>query len=265
MTRIWQQPVSIEVLTEIHRDHPESFTPQARSLMDQDPLYFGSKYVEFCQSLDESRRLNYLNGPMIIIASSGMGEAGRIRHHLRQVVSDPDNAIVIVSYQAQGTLGRQIAHWDPFYKLPIDRVLTSARRSADEGLYGYVPAFEPGFGSASYYGDQVPLPVDWLPHCLTGFVYREATWEPALPLDTLKDRIHRRYFSPDAPRRFADDLLYLHQFSLDYSADLCRFTQPHFGFAGEESAPRTVAGEWRRVRAIAANTCRNSWPGHARP
>ena len=46
---------------------------------------------------------------MVIIASSGMCEAGRIRHHLRHVVSDPDNAIVIVSYQAEGTLGRQIS------------------------------------------------------------------------------------------------------------------------------------------------------------
>jgi metallo-beta-lactamase family protein len=77
--------------------------------MDQDPMYFGSKYVEFCASWDESRRLNYLPGPMIIIASSGMCEAGRIRHHLRHVVEDPDNAIVIVSYQAEGTLGRQLA------------------------------------------------------------------------------------------------------------------------------------------------------------
>ena len=96
-------------LTEIHRDHPEAYTPQARSMMDKDPLYFGSKYVEFCASWDDSRRLNYMNGPMVIIASSGMCEAGRIRHHLRHVVSDPDNAIVIVSYQAEGTLGRQIA------------------------------------------------------------------------------------------------------------------------------------------------------------
>ena len=76
-------------LTEIHRDHPDAYTPQARSLMDKDPLYFGSKYVEFCQSWDDSRRLNHLNGPMVIIASSGMCEAGRIRHHLRHVVSDP--------------------------------------------------------------------------------------------------------------------------------------------------------------------------------
>jgi metallo-beta-lactamase family protein len=96
-------------LTEIHRDHPEAYTPGARRLMDKDPMYFGSKYVEFCASWDDSRRLNYLPGPMVIIASSGMCEAGRIRHHLRHVVNDPDNAIVIVSYQAEGTLGRQIA------------------------------------------------------------------------------------------------------------------------------------------------------------
>ncbi|WP_422926511.1 MBL fold metallo-hydrolase RNA specificity domain-containing protein [Singulisphaera sp. PoT] len=96
-------------LTEIHRDHPESYTETAQRLMDKDPMYFGSKYVEFCASWDDSRRLNYLHGPMVIIASSGMCEAGRIRHHLRHVVDDPDNAIVIVSYQAEGTLGRQLA------------------------------------------------------------------------------------------------------------------------------------------------------------
>jgi metallo-beta-lactamase family protein len=96
-------------LTEIHRDHPEAYTPHARSLMDKDPLYFGSKYVEFCVGWDDSRRLNHLAGPMVIISSAGMCEAGRIRHHLRHVVSDPDNAIVIVSYQAEGTLGRAIS------------------------------------------------------------------------------------------------------------------------------------------------------------
>jgi metallo-beta-lactamase family protein len=96
-------------LTDIHRDHPQAYTPEARRLMDKDPMYFGSRFVEFCGSWDDSRRLNYLPGPMVIIASSGMCEAGRIRHHLRHVVDDPDNAIVIVSYQAEGTLGRQLA------------------------------------------------------------------------------------------------------------------------------------------------------------
>jgi len=96
-------------LTDIHRDHPDAYTPFARKMMDKDPMYFGSKYVEFCGSWDESRRLNYQPGPMIVIASSGMCEAGRIRHHLRHVVEDPDNAIVIVSYQAEGTLGRKLS------------------------------------------------------------------------------------------------------------------------------------------------------------
>ncbi|WP_406696922.1 MBL fold metallo-hydrolase [Singulisphaera sp. Ch08] len=96
-------------LTDIHRDHPEAYTPAARQMMDKDPMYFGSKYVEFCATWDDSRRLNYVPGPLVIISSSGMCEAGRIRHHLRHIVDDPDNAIVIVSYQAEGTLGRRLA------------------------------------------------------------------------------------------------------------------------------------------------------------
>jgi len=96
-------------LTEIHRDHPQAYTTHARKVMARDPLYFGSRFVEFCQSFDDSRRLNHLSGPMVIISSSGMCDAGRVRHHLRHIVSDPDNAIVIVSFQAEGTLGRQIS------------------------------------------------------------------------------------------------------------------------------------------------------------
>jgi metallo-beta-lactamase family protein len=101
-------PLSLR-LTDIHRDYPEAYTPEAQELMNNDPMYFGSKYVEYCESWDDSRRLNYVTGPAIVISSSGMCEAGRIRHHLRHAVEDPDNAIVIVSYQAEKTLGRQIA------------------------------------------------------------------------------------------------------------------------------------------------------------
>ncbi len=96
-------------LTDIHREYPDAYTPFARKLMDRDPQYFGSSDVHFCASWDDSRRLNHLHGPMIIIASSGMCEAGRIKHHLKHAVEDPDNAIVIVSYQAEKTVGRQIA------------------------------------------------------------------------------------------------------------------------------------------------------------
>ena len=101
-------PLSLR-LTDVHRDYPDAYTPEARLLMQDDPMYFGSKYVDYCESWDDSRRLNYVTGAAIIISSSGMCDAGRIRHHLRHAVEDPDNAIVIVSYQAEKSLGRQIA------------------------------------------------------------------------------------------------------------------------------------------------------------
>ncbi len=96
-------------LTDVHREYPDAYTPTARRLMDRDARYFSGPEVHFCASWDDSRRLNHLSGPMVIIASSGMCEAGRIKHHLKHAVEDPNNAIVIVSYQAEGTLGRKIA------------------------------------------------------------------------------------------------------------------------------------------------------------
>jgi metallo-beta-lactamase family protein len=96
-------------LTEVHRDHPDAYTKFARRVMGRGEQLFDGDSIHFCATWDESRRLNYLSGPLIIIASSGMCEAGRIRHHLRHTVEDPDNAVVIVSYQAEGTLGRQIS------------------------------------------------------------------------------------------------------------------------------------------------------------
>jgi len=151
---------------------------------------------------------------------------------------------------------RRISHFDPFYKMPIANVLTAARRSADEGLFGYVPAFEPGFSTASYYRDQIPLPTDILPYCLTGFVYREVTWEPGLTLDQLKERIHRRYFSPDAPKRSVDDMIFLHQFSIDHSEVLTSFARPRYWFDGRKLDRLTVEGERKRIRSIADDTQR---------
>jgi hypothetical protein len=147
-------------------------------------------------------------------------------------------------------LGPRVAHFDPFYRLPLGDVVTAARRCADEGLSGYVPAFEPGFATASYYADRIPVPTDALPYCLTGFVYREATWEPALTPAELKERVRRRYLSPEAPARFTDDFIWLHEFSLAYAEEICRYAKPRLGYGGEEIPPVTVEGERRRITAI---------------
>jgi metallo-beta-lactamase family protein len=96
-------------LTEIHREHREAYTPDSLRVMDREAMLFDSPFLNYCVRWEESRRIHHLDGPMVIISSAGMCEAGRIRNHLRHTVQDPDNAVVIVSYQAEGTLGRQIA------------------------------------------------------------------------------------------------------------------------------------------------------------
>jgi len=134
--------------------------------------------------------------------------------------------------------------------MSVESILTASRRSADEGLFGYIPALGPGFGSASYYGNEIPLPVNILPFCLTGFVYREATWDPGLTLDNLKGRIRNRYFSSDAPPRLVDDMLNLQQFSLDHFRVINQFSNPSFNYSGQAVTRLTIAGERERVRAI---------------
>jgi hypothetical protein len=148
----------------------------------------------------------------------------------------------------------RIQHWDQFYTLPIPALLANPQKVAEHGLNGYVVAFEPGpwVGSSSYYGDVIPLPVDILPYCMMGFAYREATWNPGITLDEFRKNVHRRYFSPEAPARLADDMIYLHQFSLDHWPELRlygKYGRPRTGPGGERPEP-TIAGQLKRVRAI---------------
>jgi metallo-beta-lactamase family protein len=65
--------------------------------------------LTYVQSVDESKALNDIDQPMIILAASGMADAGRIVHHIQNNIENPRSTIVIVSWQAPGTLGRQLA------------------------------------------------------------------------------------------------------------------------------------------------------------
>jgi metallo-beta-lactamase family protein len=105
-------PLSVHA-TEVFKLHPECYDEETRKFVESngDPFSFSSlRYVE---SREESMRLNDVAGPVIIISASGMCEAGRVLHHLKNAVESDRNTICIVGFQAQHTLGRRIVERRP--------------------------------------------------------------------------------------------------------------------------------------------------------
>ncbi len=107
--------------TEVFRLHPECFDEETLNLLEADPDLFGGKHVRYTRSPQESKSLNGRPGPLVIIAASGMCEAGRILHHLKHGVEDPRNSILIVGFQAPETLGRKLVEKRPEVRI-LDEV-----------------------------------------------------------------------------------------------------------------------------------------------
>ncbi len=95
--------------TEVFKLHPECYDAEARAFHQVTGDILGSGCCTYIRTLEESKALHERREPCIIISASGMCEAGRIRHHLKNNIEDPKNTILIVGYQAQNTLGRRIA------------------------------------------------------------------------------------------------------------------------------------------------------------
>lgn len=109
-------PLSTNV-TDIFRIHPECFDKEAIDFLNKYDDPFGFNQLNYVTDVDESKRLNDLSGPMMIISASGMAEAGRILHHLRNNIENPNNIILMVGYCAEHTLGRKIIDREPKVKI----------------------------------------------------------------------------------------------------------------------------------------------------
>jgi len=99
-------PLASDV-TAVFEMHPDCFD-DGEALIQRVEQLFRFDMVRYTRQVEESKALNTLRGPMIIIAASGMAESGRILHHLVHGASDPRNTILIVGFQAEHTLGRRI-------------------------------------------------------------------------------------------------------------------------------------------------------------
>lgn len=109
-------PLAIDA-TSIYRLHPETYDDEIAQFMLDEGDPFGFDMMRYTRTTRESKELNFLKEPAVIISASGMAEAGRILHHLKNNVEDPRNTILIVGWQAPHTLGRRIVEKEPVLKI----------------------------------------------------------------------------------------------------------------------------------------------------
>jgi metallo-beta-lactamase family protein len=100
-------PLAVNV-TQIFRDHTECFDEEAAGYLKRGEDPFGFSRLQYVREAAESRKLNDLHGPCLILSASGMCEAGRILHHLRNNIENPRNTVLITGFQAENTLGRKL-------------------------------------------------------------------------------------------------------------------------------------------------------------
>lgn len=103
--------------TKVYRAHAEAMDAETNEFYQKGQDPFGFSRLRYTQDVNESKALNDLKGPFLVISASGMCEAGRILHHLRNNVENPRNTILITGFQAENTLGRKIVERHP--EVPI--------------------------------------------------------------------------------------------------------------------------------------------------
>lgn len=133
-------PLAIDA-TSVFELHPDVFD-HTESLVRTVTELFRFELVSYTRDVEESKALGRMQGPMIIIAASGMAETGRILHHLAQGAPDPRNTVLIVGFQAEHTLGRRIVERQSVLKIFGDEVPLRARVEVINGYSAHADRSE---------------------------------------------------------------------------------------------------------------------------
>jgi metallo-beta-lactamase family protein len=100
-------PLSVKA-TEIVKHYPNYFNSTIQKILQSDNDPFGFKGLKFVKSVDESKLLNFRNGPLVIISASGMAEAGRVKHHISNNIESSRNTILMTGYCEPNSLGAKL-------------------------------------------------------------------------------------------------------------------------------------------------------------
>jgi metallo-beta-lactamase family protein len=178
-------PLAIDTTT-VFEMHPEDFD-QSEDMVKRVKDLFEFPLVHYTRDVEESKALAHTNGPMVIIAASGMVEAGRILHHLARDASNPRNTILIVGFQAEHTLGRRIVERAPVLRIFGEDVPLRASVEVINGYSAHADRAELGiWADAVKHGSPELSRV----HLVHG--------EPG-PQDALKTTLSARGFSVNCP------------------------------------------------------------------
>lgn len=131
-------PLAIDV-TNTFRLHPECYDEETLHFLTEsrarDP--FGFESLIYTRTTEESKRLNFLTTPAVIISASGMAEAGRVLHHLKNNIENPKNTVLIVGFQAEHTLGRRIADGEKMVRIFGETYQNRAQVEVLQGFSGH--------------------------------------------------------------------------------------------------------------------------------
>ena len=115
-------PLALDI-TEVFRNHSECYDEDIKEYLNNHEDPFGFRRLTYIREASESKKLNDLHGPFMVISASGMCEQGRILHHLRNNIEDPRNTVLITGFMAENTLGRKLVE-----KLPEVRIFGEPMR-----------------------------------------------------------------------------------------------------------------------------------------
>lgn len=137
--RIPRLPVFVDspmatAVTDLYCQHPEDHDLAMTALTDRDACPLESHNVRFVRTPDESKAINRIEGPCVIIASSGMATGGRVLHHLKHRLGDPKTTVLLVGYQAVGTRGRALEEGSTEVRIHGQRVFVRATVEKVDGL-----------------------------------------------------------------------------------------------------------------------------------
>lgn len=104
-------PLSVSA-TEIVKKYPQYFNKRVQKIMQSDSDPFSFRGLKYIKTVDQSKMLNFQNGPMVVISASGMGDAGRVKHHISNNIENSRNTILFTGYCEPHSLGGRLLAGD---------------------------------------------------------------------------------------------------------------------------------------------------------